>query len=274
MAAVVAAQAQTASAYTVRETAAGTPVRWTSSTVAIELDPSLLEGLPYAMAAAQTAAAAWNERAVGPTLEFSPATSRSTPAVDGRNVVYFLPGYPAAAGALAITLVSYDDVTGAIVDTDVVINGEYPFALLPDDARAPSGVLPVANEPVADDVSTGGLWRLSESSSGLSFDLVHVLVHESGHVLGLRDESSTSADVMFLFSVPGDATGRTPTDDDAGGVAFLYADSASSGQGCSFATPPDVGGARMVWAVVGCAGFAALLRRRRVRGQAPEARRA
>lgn len=229
-----------ARAYFVRETASGLPVRWPDADITLEIDPSLTDAVPGALAAVTAAAIAWTDANLGPKLHVTFADSASTPAVDGRNVVYFIPGYPTAAGALAITLVSYDDVTGAIVDTDIVINGSYDFAVLPAADRPAAGAVAVANEPAT---STPGpfAWAGSQETTtapvdfaaSAPFDLVHILTHETGHALGLDDAAEDTADVMYLYSSPGDASRRTPASDDLAGIEFLYGNMPATAQGCS-----------------------------------------
>ncbi len=252
-----------AHAYVVRETASSVPIHWPADDIAIELDPSLTDAFPDALDGAAMAALGWTDADCGPVLHVALAATSSAPAVDGRNVIYFAPdGYAPAGDALAVTLVSYDDTTGEIVDADIVINGRYRFAVLPESARAPAGTTPISNEPGAVSVGTTSVAPMPP------FDLVHVLAHETGHVLGLGDTTTEAVDVMFLYSSPGDASRRAPTADDAAGVAFLYAaDAASSGQSCAVHASPGRASGAPGFVLALCLSFA-LLRRRR--GAGPE----
>jgi hypothetical protein len=239
----------TAEAYALRRTASGTPVRWAHDEVTLELDPSVTAALPGSLDAVNQAAAAWAAGGAGPTLQVALAESASMPGVDGRNVVYFIPGYPEAAGALAITIVSCDELTGAILDADVVINGTYDFAVLAPSARAAAGAVLFANEAAGEATTSSppSLGWLGPSATGLAatetrastspFDFVHILAHETGHVLGLEDVLDEPDDVMFLYSAPGDAERRAPAPDDIAGVAFLYGASPPAPRGCRIAFP-------------------------------------
>src|ERR1700727_2374481 len=112
----VAADAQS---YSVRQTTAGAPVHWAASDITLELDPTLLAAVPHADLALASATEEWSSGGNGPTINLKLGAGSDGPAVDGRNVVYFAAdGYPQAEGALAVTIVSYDEATGEIVDTD------------------------------------------------------------------------------------------------------------------------------------------------------------
>jgi Matrixin len=225
------ASSATASAYELRHTTSGTVVHWPSHEVTVEVDPSMT-ALPGAADAVVAALASWSVRGNVPQLAIAVDTTPSSPAVDGRNVVYYAPdGYPAAGSALAITLVSFDDVTGEIVDADIVLNGQYAFAVLAEDSAPPPGMAPVANDPMSEPPSMPG------ASSGVAqFDLIHVLSHETGHLLGLLDATAEPNDVMYVYTSAHDAARRAPAKDDIAGVDALYAN-APPQAGCTVAAP-------------------------------------
>jgi len=247
------AVASSADAYVVRETGSGLPVHWPQDSISLEVDPSVIDGVPGAMAAVTAAALAWSGSGAGPELHVSLAGAASRPAIDGRNVVYLMSGAESGAGeALAITLVSYDDTTGEIVDADIVLNSSYAFAVLPPGSSPSPAARPVANDPLpglsAASAEPGpGAWlgRGGDDDGTGTFDVVHVLVHESGHLLGLRDSLEPSNEVMYLYSSPGDATRRAPTADDVAGASYLYAGvPASTPRGCTPSTIAPRGGER------------------------------
>jgi hypothetical protein len=189
-------------------------------------------------------------------LATSAGSGGGQPAVDGQNTVLFAPhGFAPAGNALAITLLSYDELTGNIVDADIVINGIHPFALLPPGAQPASGAAPVSTEGASskssgesDDHSNGHSGDSAKHSN--AFDLEHVVSHEVGHTLGLGDVQDNHSALMYAYSTPGDASMRAPSGDEADAMDTLYGGSVQSA-GCGHAS---VAGARPlasdVWATL------------------------
>lgn len=211
-----------AEAFNLKHTQSGLEVRWSVPSVAFVVDPRLSGAVVGAGDAVAQAAQSWSGVAGAPTLSAATGAVSSVPAVDGTNSVLFLHNFDAADGALAITIVSLDEATGHILDTDIVVNADHAFAVLPASARASS------NSPL---VSTEG----SSGASSQVFDLTHVMAHEVGHSLGLADESANAAALMYPYTRAGDASVRAPGSDDLSGVDQAYAGadlSSGSAQGC------------------------------------------
>jgi hypothetical protein len=210
-----------ARAFDVKTTASGVPVHWERAEVTYEIDPSIAAAVPGGYDAVAEAVAGWSGIPGAPKLSVTAGDGHAKPGNDGHNVVFFAPdGYAPAGDALAITILSYDETTGEIVDADIVVNGKHAFGILADGARPSANARPMSNDGSSDEAQSAG-----------TFDLVHVVAHETGHTLGLRDDL-TPGPLMYLYTMPGDASARTPTADDEAGVDSLYASSAAGHAGC------------------------------------------
>ncbi len=271
-----------AQAFEVKHTSGGLPVHWAASTVTFEIDPSVDANVPGGSEGVANAMAGWSTESGAPAILATAGSGSSGPAVDGHNVVYFAAnGYAKAGGALAVTLLSYDDRTGEIVDADIVINGAaHDFAVLADGTTADPGEVPVSTEGGGGDGDNGA--GDAHGHGGKVFDLVHVVAHETGHALGLSDDTGAPGALLYVYTTPNDASARTPTADDLAGITALYegsggqegnATSPASGKGCSQSSVAPRGPSRSA-AQASLFGLAALLaalrladRARRSRGE-------
>jgi Matrixin len=248
---------RSAGAYELRQTSQGAFVRWDSAQVPFVVDASLDAAAPHGVEAAIEAIAAWSDVGIGPQLVASVGRGAVEPSDDGQNTILYMPdGYPQAEGALAVTISTVDVSTGALLDTDIVINGRYAFAVLAQNARPAPGTQPVATEGQS----------LGTLVSG-QFDLQHVVGHEIGHALGLADVYNDPYAVMFAYTSAGDASRRTPSPDDVDGIDSLYRGAWERGR-CSASNvgapyPAEVGGT-VAWLSFGAVVL--LVRLRRARG--------
>jgi hypothetical protein len=254
-----------AQAFALKQTSHGAPMRWTRDHVSYVIDPSVEANVPNGTQAVSSSVNGWSGSAGGPMLSASVGPGGAQPGLDGQNSVVFAPsGFAAAGGALAVTVTSYDDATGEIVDADIVINGDYPFAVLAANAQPCAGVAPVST-----DGSAGG----DDNGNATPFDLVHVVSHEVGHSLGLADERDDNEALMYAYTTAGDPSLRSPTSDDVDGVDAIYGAAGGSSlaaerAGCG---QSSVAGSRSrpgdAWAAIGIVGAAGLwlASRRRVK---------
>jgi hypothetical protein len=279
--------ASEARAQVTKKTSGGDPVRWGQSSVMFTVDPALTRAIPNAEQAVAMALDAWSAKNGAPGLAFATAREGDSvaPAKDGRNVIYYAPsGHPLVGGALAVTILTYDDISGRILDADIIVNGAYPFAVLEPTALAPVGALAIAahtgditpspcdatgsgedsgrsgrkadarsregeagtcgdREHKKDEANGRGYETedgdpASDSPPGnLPFDLTHVLAHDLGHALGLGDDGDHRA-LMYLYSLPGDASRRGPSERDLEGLRELYADGFEGDARCSIGAAP------------------------------------
>jgi hypothetical protein len=206
-----------ASAYQLKQTHSGKDVRFAAPSVELVISSKADDEVHGAADAVAAAASTWSGVAGAPTLSTTVGSTPSKPAVDGRNTVIFSSSYAPVQSALAVTVVTFDDATGAIVDADVVVNARRSFAVLSPSSRAPDD---------SNFVSTEGS---SSGDHGEVFDLTHVIVHELGHTLGLSDETANAAAAMFPYTKPGDASVRAPGSDDTTGIAALYGHAPAGG---------------------------------------------
>ena len=163
------------------------------------------------------------------------------PGEENHNTVRFAPlGDPRAKGALAITLLTFDE-SGSIIDADVILNGGpgRPFAVLGDDVRTEDG-----------------------SGAG-PYDLQNVATHEAGHFFGLGEELKDREATMFITSARRETKKRSVDMDDEAGIRALYSSPLTFTSGCSFtATRPG----RASFCALGRAGA----RRARVAHEGPQ----
>ena len=225
-----------AQAYELKHTTTGSAVRWATPGVAFVIDPAVAEASPGALTAVEAAVASWSGASGAPTLSTTIGPAGSAPALDGRNSILYAPrGFGPAGTALAVTVSSIEDSTGALLDTDIVLNGMHAFGVMAGDVPREQAAA------VSTDGAGGG------EAEG-SFDLQHVVAHEVGHALGLADVHDDDQAVMYAMTAPGSSAGRAPATDDLAGVSALYENSAAhAGCGASVAGGRAAGHAAPMW---------------------------
>jgi hypothetical protein len=217
--AVCLAGSSPARAYNVQRTEDGTSVRWHASTVTLRVSPELeayFGDLPLTLLVDE-AASAWGGLEGVPELLVSRGTPPEAMGFQDEtagNGVYLVKDWALWPDALAATVATFQSRTGKLVDADVQVNANYAFALLSP--------------------KQGGLDR---------YDLLSVLTHEMGHVLGLGDAYDAPGATMWPSVAPGDTYQRDLDADDEAGLERIYSEGAPaaslSGAGC--------GGASVLW---------------------------
>jgi hypothetical protein len=203
VAAAIAVSTSDAAAYQLRRTERGLPIRWKPGTHVRLVVSAELDETADGMGAARRAAAAWSGRGRGPRIVTSREDSRDPAYLDGRTFVAFAePGERALGGAMAVTVLSYDESTGAILDADILVSRDHEFGHGDDDDAA-----------TRSDGTNDARQR---------HDLTRLLTHELGHVLGLADEPAVRDAVMFPV-VANAGAGAAISRDDEAGMAALYA---------------------------------------------------
>ena len=250
-----------AHAFVVKKTAKGELVHWDQRTVDYTFDPSVDTSVEDAVLATSRAMASWSGTVGAPELQGHAAANvadpPTKPGFDQKNGVFYMAGGYAPAGrALAITVLTYDNTSGRILDADIIVNGSYRFAVLGRAGLEVSGQERVgATHPS----NTDGISHQEEAqATDTVYDLHHVVAHELGHSLGMNDEMERKDALMYRYSSPNDATLRAPASDDIAGLAELYSTKLeASGNGCGNATvaPKKPSLAASHFAMVATLGF-------------------
>jgi hypothetical protein len=214
------------SAYEVKHTASGELVRWHSDRVTFTLDPSFESSVARASSAASAAMGSWSESMGAPELEIiaRDAASPTAPGYDQKNSVFYMQkGYAPAGRALAITVVTFNNISGELLDADVIFNGKYAFEVLePNDDGTERPATSNSTRLSSNDGVSHDTEISFDYSRGAVYDLHHVVAHEFGHTLGLNDETDRRDALMYRFSLPHDASIRAPASDDVDGLAEIY----------------------------------------------------
>jgi hypothetical protein len=253
--------ASDADAYAIKRTSRGDLVHWEERTVKYTIDPSLDRNVARGTEATVAAMKSWSGTVGAPELasESGDDSSPKSPGFDQKNGVFFKKsGYAPAGRALAITVLTYDNTTGRILDADVIFNGSYNFEVLeaPTEAMKRAATTHITN--------TDGVMHEEEvaaRSRDAVYDLHHVIAHELGHSLGLNDEMGRKDALMYRYSAPNDASVREPSSDDIAGLAELYGTEIEArGNGCGGATvapkkPSHTASHAAMLATLGLLGF-------------------
>ncbi|MDB4937417.1 MAG: hypothetical protein JWP87_4389 [Labilithrix sp.] len=246
-----------------KKTSKGELVHWDQRTVDYTFDPSVDTNVQDAVSATARAMASWSGTVGAPELQGHAAATvidaPTKPGFDQKNGVFFMPdGYAPAGRALAITVLTYDNASGRILDADIIVNGSYKFAVLRE-AAAVENQERIGSGSTAHPSNTDGISHQDEAQSlDTVYDLHHVVAHELGHSLGMNDEMERKDALMYRYSSPNDATLRAPASDDIAGLAELYSTKLeASGNGCGNATvaPKKPSLAASHFAMVATLGF-------------------
>jgi len=249
-----------AHAFVVKKTSKGELVHWDQRTVDYTFDPSVDTNVQDAVSATTRAMASWSGTVGAPELQGHAAATVTDapkkPGFDQKNGVFFMPsGYAPAGRALAITVLTYDNTSGRILDADIIVNGSYRFAVL----GAALDVSAQEHIGSAHPSATDGITHQEETqTTDTVYDLHHVVAHELGHSLGMNDEMERRDALMYRYTSPSDATLRAPASDDIAGLAELYSTKLeASGNGCGNATvaPKKPSLAASHFAMVATLGF-------------------
>jgi hypothetical protein len=210
--------AGTAHAYTVKHTGSGATVRWHANAVTLRIDSSMqkyFKDMPVRSMVEQ-AAGAWGGLPGVPELLISdgdPGPKGFTSKSNASNGVYLVEDWKLSETSLAVTVATFETKSGKIVDTDILVNANHPFALLAAGPDAPAD----------------------------EFDIHGVMTHEMGHVLGLGESFDVRMATMWPNVARGERHQRDLHEDDETGAETAYAEalmseSSSESEGCGGAS--------------------------------------
>lgn len=205
---LVGAQAQ---AYAVKQNEAGDPLRWIDGNLGYWVNPENAQGISASQFRFMTDAAAfsWSSvQGVSLNFEYLGETSASgADYTDGKNIVYFEDEWPEEwdPSFLALTF-TWSIEGGEIIAFDLAIN-----------------------EDDFDYTATG---------RGETNDLMNMLTHEFGHVIGLS-HSEVEGATMYHQARTGETDKRNLALDDEEGARYLYGDLLAARAGCATAAGPS-----------------------------------
>ena len=248
-------------------------MRWHRDSVDVVLDKSFTDLAGPKLYGA--AVDAW--RATGATLPSVSTKSGKDRQVgykkgDNENVVVYAPtGWAKAQGALAITILTYEEESGRIVDADVLLNGGGRYFALFD-----------SDESSGDDISIDGSGTGSSGSSNAvaktaKFDVQSVVTHELGHFFGLGEDYDDTKATMYVSTRYGEIHKRIVTRTEGTVMSALYtdgvdaADDGATQGGCGGAQLARAGSASSTWIgfIVASLGLGLYAAARRSRTEEP-----
>jgi hypothetical protein len=226
----------------IKQTAKGARVRWQKDSIDVVVDKSFSElAGPNVFNAAVDA---W--RATGATLPSVSTQSGKDRQIgykskgENENVVVFAPfGYARANGALAITVLSFEEATGRIVDADILLNGGGRFFQQFDTDESSGDFISIdgTGVPASDATPT--------NSKTAKFDVQSVITHELGHFFGLGEDFDDDKATMYVSTRHGETHKRVVTKSESDVVAALYAEDTTASTDESGDTRGGCGGAQL-----------------------------
>jgi hypothetical protein len=263
-----------------KQTPTGGHVRWQSDAVQVVLDKSFTEiAGPKLFGAAVDA---W--RATGaslPSISTKTAKDRHVgykSKGENDNVVVYAPtGWSRAKGALAVTILTYEEDSGRIIDADVLLNGGGRYFAVFDTDESSGDLISIDGSATT---SSSGSTTMPHKTA--KFDVQSVITHELGHFFGLGEDYEDAKATMYVSTRYGEIHKRVVTKDESNVIAALYTEGGSSGEaetrgGCAGARLARPGSAPSGWIgfVVAALGLSlyAMARRTRFSGQSSVAAR-
>jgi hypothetical protein len=270
-----------------KETKGGQHVRWHRDSIDVVVDKSFSQLAGPKLFG--SAVDAW--RATGANLPSVSTQSGKDLSVgykskgDNANVVVYAPaGWERAKGALAITVLTFEEQTGRILDGDILLNGGGRYFAVFDKDESTERSSAVA-------IDGTGLSAETTPGATAKYDVQSVTTHELGHFFGLGEDYDDAKATMYVSTRFGEIHKRVVTKNEGTVISGLYAatapaseDTESRSGGCGgaqLAKPGQQGAAWLGFVVAGLGlGLYAAARRARdeqnavrIRVRSPRARR-
>ncbi len=219
------APTRTVTSPTLKAADGGGHVRWHKDAVDVVVDKSFsdLAG-PSVFGAAVDA---W--RATGatlPSISTVPGEGKKVgydPNGANENVVLYAPfGWAKAHGALAVTVLTFDNTSGQILDADLLVNGGGRFFANFDHDEsdgADDDSVSIEDVPGATTVTTQ-----SKHAQTPRFDVQSVVTHELGHFFGLGEDYDEANATMYTRTRPGEIHKRILKQSESTVINALYSE--------------------------------------------------
>jgi len=181
--------------YETLQTSSGTPLRWSRSAFPVfyHINQAGSDDVSFAPLRDAITASFGTWQAVSTadvSFQLGSVTAQTRTGNDGVNLVrWYESEYPFEDSTLAVTVDTFNDVSGQLLDADINVNGVN--------------------------------FRWSAGGGMGVFDVQNVITHEAGHLLGLG-HSTVPASTMYADASPGETSKRTLHADDVAGLVFLY----------------------------------------------------
>ena len=197
-------------------------MRWHETTVTVVLDGSLGDLARDASESVSNAIDTWMENAKVPDVQIDVSSERGKAKRDGVNRIVAGPiDIPGHENDLALTMTYVDQDTGAIVESDMIINTKHRWNRI-QPSRTEQVVEPDTRPGSSSKARGREKALLHTTACGQRFDVQNVVTHELGHFFGLGEDVHDTEASMYYKSRPCETKKRSLSSDDLSVMNALY----------------------------------------------------